>query len=196
MTDSDIRKALKRKYLCRYLNSDTLIIDEMSLLHGYSRIDVAVIGRLFIGFEIKSDRDKLIRLTEQIRIYNMIFDKIYLIVGYNLAYDALKKVPEWWGVKLVSEGNRGALHFTEARKPHLNPSPEKDAIAKLLWKEEALSILEELGCAKGFQSKPRNVIYTKLAELIDISLLKQRVYQFLKNRNAVRVGAQQMSYDG
>lgn len=192
MTDIDIRKALKRKYLYRYLKSDALIIDEMSLLHGYSRIDVAVIGKSFIGFEIKSDRDKLDRLHEQIRVYNLVFDKIHLVVGYNLAYDALKAIPEWWGVKLATQGPRGAIYFAEARKPQYNPLQEKVAIAKLLWKEEALSSLEELGYANGFRTKTRNKVYEKLAEVGDVSFLKYKVYQYIKIRNNVLSDAQQM----
>jgi hypothetical protein len=194
MTDQDIRKALKLKCLRRYSKSNFLIIDELSLLHGYSRIDVAVMGKTFIGYEIKSDCDKLVRLNEQIRIYNLIFDKIYLIVGYNLACQAIKKIPDWWGIKLVSQGPKGGIYFSEARKPSLNPLQNKLAIAKLLWREEALAVLEELKCANNLYSKTRRKIYSKLAEVADIRFLKNKVFQSFIKRN-LTVAVLHKSYD-
>src|SRR5713226_6200533 len=75
MKDSQIRDALKSDLLARYSQDpDTVIIDELGLRHGASRIDVVVVNGNLHGFELKSDRDTLKRLPRQTGIYNSILD--------------------------------------------------------------------------------------------------------------------------
>ena len=62
--DLDIRSALHAKRLRRLkAKPDTLVIDELGLAHASSRIDVAVINGCIHGYEIKSAKDTLDRLT-------------------------------------------------------------------------------------------------------------------------------------
>jgi hypothetical protein len=68
-TDFDIRLALHAKRLRRLkTHPNTLVIDELGLAHAKSRIDVAVINGCIHGYEIKSDKDTLDRLSKQIDI--------------------------------------------------------------------------------------------------------------------------------
>lgn len=195
--DYQIRSALRRKLLVRYSRDpETFILDELGLRHGAARIDVVVVNNILHGFELKSDRDTLKRLPRQARIYNCVLDRITLIVGYRHVYDALKIVPEWWGVKLVELGQRGAIKFSEVRRPRNNPSPNILAIAKLLWRDEALALLDEIGAANGIRSKPRAALYARLAEVADLNLLRDRVHRQLRCRTNWRSDKQQMSSDG
>jgi hypothetical protein len=57
------------------------IIEELGVVHGKSRIDIAVINGLMHGYEIKSDKDTLQRLPEQMNMYNSVFNKVTLVVG-------------------------------------------------------------------------------------------------------------------
>ena len=50
--------------------NSVLIIDELAIKNGLSRIDTAVIGNEIHGFEIKSDFDNLGRLIDQVSIYS------------------------------------------------------------------------------------------------------------------------------
>ncbi|MCH8013119.1 MAG: sce7726 family protein [Candidatus Marinimicrobia bacterium] len=183
LKDYQIRSALKRKVLTQYSRRQkTLILEELSLHHGMVRIDVAVINDILHGFEIKSDGDTLERLPEQMKVYSEIFDRITLIVGYRHAYEALKMIPDWWGVKLVNIGPRGGIHFAEARGPRQNPSPDKLSIVMLLWREEALDLLDEINTTKGFRSKSRMEIYKRLVEVTDIDIIRSKVLHQFKYR--------------
>ena len=196
MNDYQIRAALKRELIARYSNDpDTFIIDELGLRNGAARIDLAVVNSFLHGYELKSDRDTLERLPYQTRIYNAIFDRITLVVGYRHAYEAIKMVPDWWGIRIAEIGLRGAIHFIAVRRAVNNPSPDGLSIAKLLWRDEAIAFLDEVASADGVRSKPREVIYKKLAKNVGLDLIRCRVIKQLKCRINRRFAVQQMLND-
>lgn len=198
MNDLDIRKVLKNELMKKYASdSETIIIEELSLKHGRTRIDLAVINDRLDGYEIKSDRDSLKRFTEQINIYNSIMDRVTLVVGYRHAYNAFKMVPEWWGVRLAEKDNQsGIVVLNDARLPADNPLVDMNAIVSLLWRNEALDILEEIGKANGVRSKTRTAIYNRLVEVMDPDYLRNIVRLQLKSRKDWQSGAQRKSYGG
>lgn len=155
MNDQQVRATLLRKLSSRFSNDpNTLILEELGLKHGSARVDIVVINGRIHGFEIKSDEDTLDRLPDQQRIFSAVLDRVTLVVGYRHAYDALQIVPEWWGVKLAEETKNGKVSLMEARSPKNNPSPDPRSVASLLWREEALKLLEEFNIADGVRSKP------------------------------------------
>jgi hypothetical protein len=183
MNEYQLRSALKGKVLARYVNDpNTRILDELGLRHGAARIDIAVVNGILHGFELKSDLDTLKRLPNQITIYNSVFDKVTLVVGVRHACDAQMIAPTWWGIKLAKVGPRGGFDFTDLRRARTNPSLEALAVARLLWREEALSLLDEFGEAGPFRHKPRAQVYARLAELSPLDLLRERVRRQLKFR--------------
>lgn len=197
MKDGHIRAALKFELSAHYRgDADTVFIDELGLRHGASRIDLVVVNGNLIGFELKSDRDTLKRLPRQARIYNSVFDAVTLVIGSRHAGQAVQMVPEWWGIKLAEVQPDDRVLLRELRPPGSNPSPEPLAIAKLLWRDEALEFLEELGQAKGLYSKPREVIYARLVAVADAEQIHSRVRRQLKDRVDWRPAGQRMSCGG
>ena len=196
MNDLDIRKVLMRELLDKHANdSETMIIEELGLKHGRSRIDLAVINDCMHGYEIKSDRDTLKRLPEQIQIYSSIMDRVTLVVGYRHAYNALKMIPEWWGVKFAEQNNKnGNVVLSEARTPGNNPNIDLITVVSLLWRNEALDILEKIGQAKGLGSKARIDIYHRLIEVVESESLRASVRQCLRSRRGWLSDVQQTSY--
>lgn len=195
MNDNDIRVALKAELARRYAkDNNTLLLDELGIRHGTARIDLIVVNHRLHGYEIKSDSDSLRRLPEQIRIFSSVLDRITLVVGYRHAYDALRMVPEWWGVRLAAEDERcGTVVLSSARFPRNNPRVDLNAMVALLWRDEALNILEEMGAAKGVRSKIRTDIYKRLVEVCKPDYLRARIRQQLKSREGWRSGTQRMS---
>ncbi len=195
MNDCDIRKVLRGELRAKHANdSETMILEELGLKHGRTRIDLVVINDRLHGYEIKSDRDTLKRLTEQINIYSSIMDRVTLVVGYRHAYDALKMVPEWWGVRLAEKDKEnGIVVLTDARQPTDNPGVDMNAIVSLLWRNEALNILEDIGESKGVRSKTRTDIYGRLVQVIEPRHLCAMVRRQLKSRKDWRSGAQRKS---
>ena len=180
--DAMIRETLINRLQREYAtNSDYRIIPELGLWHGAARIDVAVVNGILHGFEIKSDRDTLIRLPEQMEAYNSIFDRVTLVVGSSHLVDVFKRVPEWWGVETAHVSASGLVSFNIIRDPRNNPKQDDVSIARLLWRHEALEKLESLGKADGIRSKPREVVYRRLAESLELKLLKKYVWDVLQS---------------
>jgi len=173
---------------------DTLVLDELGLRHGAARIDLVVVNERLHGYEIKSDRDSLRRLPEQIRVYSSVMDRVTLVVAYRHAYEALRMVPEWWGVRLAeTKKQSGTVVLSGARPARNNPKVDLNAVVALLWRDEALAIIEEMGAAGGVRSKRRNEIYRRLVELSNPDSLRFRIRQQLKRREGWRVDVQQKS---
>jgi hypothetical protein len=192
MRDVEMRAALKQKlHVSHQGETDTLIVEELGLRHGANRVDLAVVNGMLHGYELKSDRDTLNRLPRQCKTYNAVFDRMTLVVGPRLANRAIEMVPEWWGVELAEPDTTGRVLFATHREPLENPAPDPLAIAKLLWRDEALSLLIELGCARGVLSKPRSYVYARLAEVGELQFLQYRVRDRLRNRSDWRPAARQ-----
>ena len=159
------------------------IFEELGVRHGTARIDIAVINGILHGYEIKSDRDTLERLPQQMNEFNDVFDKLTLVVGKRHLYDAINIVPDWWGIIVAKIDANHEIFFQTIREAEDNKDQVGVSIARLLWKEEALQILEEQNKAKGVRSKPREFIYQRLANVLDAETLKEKVrYALLISR--------------
>lgn len=180
--DSCIRFAL-----CEILHSqekgesDSIIIEELGLCRGQSRVDVALVSGIMHGFEIKSDRDSLTRLSQQCEMYSRIFDKTTLVVGSRHYSKALSLIPEWWGVLRVEQSDIGPT-FVRERAEKANPGRESRAIVELLWLDEAIGALEERNAARGARSKPRKIVWDRVCEILSIDEISAIVRERLKVR--------------
>lgn len=187
MKDHQLRCAVKSKILARYAKApDTRIVDELGLRHGLARVDIAVVNGIIHGYELKSDKDNLKRLPHQIQIYSSVLDKMTLVVGIRHAREATKLVPDWWGIKIARVGSRGAFEFESYRTARLNPSVDPLSVCKLLWRDEALTLLAELGEAEGVRYKTRALVYARVAEVTDLACIQERVRRQLKSRTTWR----------
>lgn len=186
--DQVIRKALRKELekKCRG-KSKTKIVEELGVTHGKARIDIAVVNGNIHGYELKSDKDTLKRLPYQIKKFNSVFDFVTIIVGKTHLYEAIQIVPEWWGIRIAKmKDHSKTISFYEIRKASKNPSQDSLAIAALLWREEALTILEEIGKAKGVRSKSKKDIYKRLVETCKPRTLNRLVREYLRARTAWR----------
>ena len=189
MKDCDIRKVLKDDLEARFSgNDETLIIEELGLRHGAARVDLAVVNGVLHGFEIKSDKDTLERLPHQVETYCSVLDRVTLVVGHRHFDEAAHIVPGWWGIQVASMGPGGGICISNAKEPGDNPCLSPVAVAKLLWRDEALALLEELGEAHGVRSKPRAIIYARLAEACIPDVIRARVRRQLRTRKGWRSG--------
>lgn len=194
--DPELRDALKRRVLVRHQHDpETRVIDELGLAHGTSRIDIAVVNGQLHGIEIKSDRDRLVRLESQMAAYNAVLDRVTLVVGARHVEAALQAVPTWWGVMLAQVGPRGGIHFQSLQRARRNPAVEPLAVAELLWRDEALTLLEQLGAARGLSGARRAALYTRLAEVAPLVRLRAHVRERLRARTEWRFGSPRTSGD-
>jgi len=151
----EIRKITEREPL-------SLIIDELGVMEGAYRIDLAVINSKIRGYEIKSAADNLDRLAAQQASYSMIFDQMTLVADAKHVPEAVKIVPGWWGlISVSSEGGRPVLN--EIWPSRQNVNVDKFALAQLLWRPEALDVLKERGLDWGVRTKARRFIWEVIA---------------------------------
>jgi hypothetical protein len=186
MRDRDVRKALVSGLLVDHFE-DTLLVQELGLFGGACRVDVALVNGSLHGYEIKSDKDTLERLPVQIEMYSAILDYATLVVGSKHVDKASDLVPKWWGITIATADHAGLVSLKSVRTPKCNPRPQADAIAGLLWRDEALQVLVEIGMDRGYHSKPRDAMCQRIASAMDLSQLRDRVRQALKTRPNWRV---------
>ena len=185
MTTNDkiIRAALKGELEKLHAGDDKLrIVEEFGIEYGAIRIDIAVVNGLLHGYEIKSDRDTLLRLPEQMDAYNSVFDQVTIVVGKQHLYDAINLVPDWWGITVAKFGSDGLVVLNRIREAGTNAQQRSISIARLLWRSEALQILEEAGKADGLRSKPRELIYERLCTIFDLARLEEKVREIIFSR--------------
>ncbi|MES2314949.1 MAG: sce7726 family protein [Patescibacteria group bacterium] len=188
-SDLKIRHNLIKYIGKQYNNHPAKIIEEFSVCDGAARVDLAAVNGIMHGFEIKSDIDSLNRLPHQIELYGSVFDRVTLVVGATHLYEAFNMIPEWWGVLVARINKNGTVSFNEIRSPKKNRNVKIHSVVKLLWKEEAISVLEGIGFARGYKSKNREQICRKITEELDLKTISTKVREsILFNRQGWKVG--------
>jgi len=183
MNDIEIRQNFHRKELRRqHAREDTLVIDELGLNHGKCRADIAVVNGHLIGYEIKSDSDSLYRLNKQVKSYNAVFDKTYIIVGNRYSNSIPKHIPRFWGIIVSVRGSRGAVNFHVTRKAQKNKNINPLTIARLLWRNEVIEILKQKKTPAKVLRQPRAILYSLLVDMLHVCELQKTVREYLKNR--------------
>ena len=182
-----IRAALRYNYLRRFgTGGDTLILDELGLVHARSRIDVAIISRHVHGYEIKSADDSLRRLPRQLEVYCQALQTLTLVVEMRHLATVAESVPDWCGILLVSFGPRGGARFHRVRKTCMNPDLDPFKLAHLLWRCEARSALAERGATKRDLRAPRKDLYRLLVEQVSVSELTALIRRSMIRRRVWR----------
>jgi hypothetical protein len=159
-----------------------LVMEELGLEHGTCRVDIAVINGLIHGYELKSDSDTLARLPQQAVVYSRALDKVTLVVGEKHELQARGLIPSWWGIKITYAGQRGAINIDNFRPALINPNVSPYHVSHLLWRNEAIAILESLNVGKKDLRCSRFHLYALLAEMLPLRLLRKHVREALKNR--------------
>ena len=196
MNDFDIREALLTELTEKHKDdSQARLFNEFSLQHGLNRIDLIVLKEDLHGFEIKSDKDSLERLFDQMRVYNTIFDRMTLVIGWRHFEAAIKIIPEWWGIQLACSTSQGSVEIYEFRESAKNPNIDAFSLAKLLWKSEAIEMLEQYGLVRSLNGKNRRDIYQELIKRVNLTSLKQGVVEVLRSRKYWKVDELHVSDD-
>ncbi len=147
MLDHDIRRALRRHVARLHAeHPDTRIVEELKL-GPTARADVVVLNGRIEGFEIKSDRDRLVRLAHQAKAYEAVCDRVWLVTTERYANAAIQQLPSWWGV-LVATTRRGEPYLTRRRAARQHGEQEVAALLELLWRDELASLCERYQIAR------------------------------------------------
>ena len=171
-------------------------MEELGLCKGTVRADIAVVNGILKGYEIKSDRDTLARLTTQASIYSQVFDTVTLVVAERHLNKAIKLVPAWWGIEAAAlDAASSTVKLNPVRDEQMNPSVDALTLAQLLWRDEVLSILANTLDPHAFSKKPRAFLWKHLAQSMPLCNLKDVVRMSLKTRTGWRVDEQRILDD-
>lgn len=97
-----------------------------------------------IGFEFKSDKDTLSRLTRQIHDYERYCDRNYLVVGQKFKEKLPEELPEHWGIYCVFLDDGQILQLECIRKAQPNQKRMRlHNQLRLLWRSELIPIIRK-----------------------------------------------------
>lgn len=178
-TERAIRDALRRRVLAATAGAkDT--VDEFWVPRSNERADLAVIGQSMDGFEIKTERDTLRRLPRQAAAYGRLFDRCAVVVAEKHLDHADAMLPEWWGITTVHMN--GSLTFTEMREARPNPDIEPETLVRLLWRDEAMTVLLKHG-GEPDQRASRNSMWAELLRTLTLTQLRATVRRAILSRD-------------
>ena len=194
-SDRDIRAAFHRKRLGRHHRCpETVVIDELGLLHGKGRIDVAVLNGSFHGFEIKSAKDTTRRLKFQTETYSQCLEYVSVVAAEEHLAAVFSSSPSWFGVIRAREARGSDIAFVTLRKAGKNPNIDLFALAHLLWRSEALDLVRSCGLTDWSDRAPRAQLYERLAESLSLRELLEAVKLSIMKRENWRDPQRLVSY--
>jgi len=179
MREAEIKIALTHHLVAGMASDAYHFLEEVELNGGEIRADLVQVTDMHC-YEIKSATDSLKRLVGQGSRYARAFDQVTLVTAECHLKKAMPMLPPWWGVMVVP--NEAGKAFKQLRKAKLNKRQEPNVLVTLLKRSEALLILEELGIIRGFKSKSLYIIQAKIAELLLLDELKEKVRKCLIER--------------
>lgn len=181
MKDRDIRNlTLNTLYQKHENESNTKIINEMGLINGESRIDIAVVNGILHGYELKSESDNLLRLPKQIENYNRIFERMTIVTDRKYLESVKMLVPDWWGIMVVKKDKSGLREIKKGRKIK---TQDEEALLNLLWKDEYSGLIDILGYPKSLKRMRKNQIFEIILEDNRKSIIKKYIYDTLRARS-------------
>lgn len=175
MTTDAIRQAL----VDRLAGEGSTVFQEVGLAEGAAVADVVAVHTRLVGYEIKGEADSARRLRSQARHYSALFDDVYLVAAERVAVATIAAVPAWWGVIVpgISPASLGVI-----RPCGTGPGPEPSMLAQVFWLDEAITLLESRGAARGVRGRPRRVVQARLMEAMTVDELRAAVRAVLLAR--------------
>src|SRR6266478_8085933 len=93
LRDADLRVAALQRLLAHAQQcADTLVLQELGLAHGASRVDIAVINGHIRGVEIKAEADSLDRLPRQVEAYGQVVDRKSVVQGKSVDIGGRRRI--------------------------------------------------------------------------------------------------------
>ncbi len=164
-----------------------LIVDELALAYGAVRADVALIGARFEGFEIKAGRDTMVRLPRQMQAYDEVFERSWAVTVERHHDKVAALLPSWWGLLVTLDGQGDASPLVVVREARDNPMLDSAQLARLLWREEALALLEAQGLlTKALNRRPKLALFAALSQANEAGAMAALVRDVLRQRTGWR----------
>jgi len=137
LLDKDIRDIFIEHHAKRYPKSK--LLSEIRVNNGLAIADLVSVGtKTSHCYEIKSDRDKITRVLDQSKYFDIVFNKISLITTIAHQKKALEIIPNYWGLIVVSDTPQKKIRYL--RKASFSPRFLKQKALLTLWRDELIDI--------------------------------------------------------
>ena len=140
MNERVIKQKLRSELI---IPESATIVEELQLCGHCARADFAVIDNTIRGFEIKSEKDNLSRLENQIGYYDQVFEFSTLVAAEKHLSAARQILPSHWG--LIAVKANATIRLVSKRKAKRNKRLSSESILELLWMDELLEIVASKG---------------------------------------------------
>ncbi len=163
------KSGIRNEYIYRAALTHNLLLGKHSLRTaslltefriGACKADMIILNGTGTVYEIKSDRDSLVRLDNQIHNYKKAFSKVYVIAGEMHLEEILERTPKEVGVLSLVRWNRISTIREAIEDAN---SICSSTICESLRLNESLEILRELGINE--PSVPNTLIHGAIKKL-------------------------------
>ena len=173
LLDKDIREIFSTHHSKRYPKSK--LLSEVRVNNGMAIADLVSIGiKSSHCYEIKSDKDNVIRIHEQSKSFDIAFNKISLITTYSQYKKALEIIPQYWGIIIVSNTPGKKILYSRKASPSPLFSEQKALLA--LWREELLSMAS---AKKLFDKSFKRASRSELIDILSSNLSTTEICRLL-----------------
>ncbi len=160
------RKACRNEYTYKSALAHKILLGKHSLQTatmlsefrvGSSKADIAILNGTSTVYEIKSERDSLVRIQDQVSWYRSFFAHVNVITGENHLKNVLAAVPDDVGVLLLTD----RFQIATIRKSQYSPERiRQEIIFDAIRLDEAKNILKKYGVE--IPILPNTLMYSSL----------------------------------
>lgn len=143
LSDPVIRAALLEK-LSRARPQPKAIIEELRVHNGNAIADIVAIYNEAHCYEIKGENDKIERIIEQGRYYDLAFRKVTLVTTSRHIHKAATIAPNHWGIIEAKRNSAGKIIFKGVRSARNNAGFDKKTALLTLWRDELVEIASQI----------------------------------------------------
>lgn len=181
--DADMREILFEEYES---TGERLRVFE-ELVIGKSRADAIIVKEdEILGFEIKSDKDSLVRLQTQVKNYERFCNKCYLVTGVHYINKVEEAVPKHWGIYVIMKDENEKIHIEMFREAEKNPKERPTVKLKnqmsLLWRSE-LSVIVKENKLGGVTTRNKKQLRELIIEKLGKDEAKRKTFDALIERD-------------
>ena len=183
LNDKAMREVLFDYY--ELTNEKLRFFEELCI--GKSRADAILVQENKItGFEIKSDKDNLLRLEDQMKDYTRFCDECYIVTGDKHLEEIPLVVPEFYGIIRIYLDEDDKVKLEVIREAGKDPNESKRRKIKhqmsLLWRDE-ITRIAKANKIKPISNKSKPKIAMMLADNMEYDELRRAVCEELMERD-------------
>ncbi len=166
------------QYLLRTDKYNSIIATEVPINQTQNIVDVLQISTtVSSAFEIKSDRDNFSRLDKQIQSYSSVFNHVSVVISENNYKAVLPLIPKKIGIMLIKESD-----IIVKRKPSEIKKLSKDALAKIIWKNNLLKIMSSKFTTHQLKGLSDYELRKLLIKYYNLKEIRSFAYDFLMQK--------------